>query len=609
MRPISVTLAVWISVVTQPCLAALYERVEDLPTDTYDFVIVGGGTAGNVIANRLTENPKFSVLVLEAGGSNLDLLISTVPAFCLQTLGSELDWNYTAEVGQLNHCMVYTRGSSEDWDRYARVTEDPGWFWGAIQPYVRKNERFTPPVDGHDTTGEFDPAVHGFHGINSVTLNGFRHELDLRMIQASKASNNEFQFNLDTNSGHQLGVGYAQSTVLNGTRSSSATSYLAPHFLKRCNLHVLVHAHVTRLLSSDRAFHGVEFSQDEGSKNLFRSAHTYNGLTTTIETSHQVTARNEIILSAGTIGTPQLLMLSGIGDADTLSSFGITSVQHLPSVGQNLSDHAAVPSLWSVNTTDTADTAGRNASLAAEQLRMWNETRSGPLVDGPLIDVGWIRVPEDAAIFQRFEDPTAGPNTAHWEFVVVNGNVGQPAPSGNFISASPTLVSPVSRESFTFLAVFVSRVLRTEEGLTLGGSITLNSSDPFDHPTINLNLVTAEFDLYVLRDGLRRINRFMTSPLFEGFVISSAINATMDDELDLYIKQNVGSSYHPVGTASMSAKDASWGVVDPDLRVKGVRGLRVVDASVLPYVPAAHTQAPVYIVAERAADLIKAMYD
>ncbi|KAL0564134.1 hypothetical protein V5O48_017921, partial [Marasmius crinis-equi] len=413
-----IILIFWLFFSLSSAIGVIFERVEDLPTNTYDFVVVGGGTAGNVIANRITENPEHSVLVLEAGGSNENIILSMVPAFCGKTPGSQLDWNYTAEVGQLNrtvgltrgfvlggsssiNCMAYTRGSSEDWDRYARVTGDPGWSWDALQPYLRKNERFTPPSDGHNTTGEFDPAVHGFHGVNSVSLSGFRHEFDDRIINASKSSDDEFRFNLDYNSGNQLGIGYGQSTVFNGTRSSSATSYLAPRFIQRPNLHVLLHAHVTKLLSDQLTFNGVELSQDAG------------------QTHHQVTARNEIILSAGSVGTPQLLMLSGIGDTKSLTSLGITPVHHLPSVGQNLTEQPVVPSRWLVNTTDTDDTAGRNATLAAEQLEQWMEARSGPLVNAPVIDVGWVRVEEDAEIFERFEDPSAGPNTAHWELIFV----------------------------------------------------------------------------------------------------------------------------------------------------------------------------------------------
>ncbi|KAL0572693.1 hypothetical protein V5O48_009267 [Marasmius crinis-equi] len=525
-----------------------------------------------------------------------------VPGFCLNNIGSDIDWKYIAQGGPaLNRdmefprgfilggtssisenrfgtkdCLLYTRGTRDDWDRYANVTGDEGWSWDSIQPYIRKNERFTPPVDGHNTTGEFDPTFHSFDGINSVTLAGFRFQMDTRIIQASKSMGNDsdYHFVLDMNSGSNLGVGFSQMTINNGTRSSSATSYLGPQFINRPNLHVLVNAHVTRILSTNMsgdavAFNGVELSQDAG------------------ETFHTVHASKDVILSAGTIATPQILMNSGIGDSNTLTPLGIQTLHHLPSVGQNMTEQPLLQVPWVTTANDTMAEALKNATLAAEQLQEWNETRSGPLVDSPAPDLGWLRLPDNASIFESFEDPSAGPNTAHIEIQFVNGGFTAENPPPNLIASNPSLVTPTSR-----------------------GFVTLNTSNPFDHPIINLNLVGSEFDLFALREAIRSVRQFMTSPTFtvDGFIISTPANGTTDDELNEYIKANVGVAAHPVGTASMTPKDAEWGVVDPDLRVKGVVGLRVVDASVLPFVPSAHTQVPVYIVAERAADLIKAAW-
>ncbi|KAL0564556.1 hypothetical protein V5O48_017489 [Marasmius crinis-equi] len=544
----------------------LLEKFEDLERTKFDFVVIGGGTAGNTVANRLTENPHDHVLVLEAGGSDENILISMVPAFCGQTLGSDIDWKYFGQAGPaLNRTieiprgfvlggsssvngMVYTRGSRDDWDRYAKITGDDGWSWDNIQPYIRKNERFTPPSDGHNTAGEIDPLAHSFNGINSVSVSGFRNQIDTRVIRASKSMGNDsdYRFVLDYNSGNQLGVGFGQSTVFNGTRSSSATSYLGPQFINRPNLHVLLHAHVTRILpkempGNDLAFEGVELSQDSG------------------ETFHTVTASKEVILSAGSIATPQILMNSGIGNPNTLTPLGIPILLHMPSVGQNLTEQPFVGVPWVVAANDTAVEAQKNATLAAEQLRQWNESRTGPLANAPDLDIGWVRLPDNASIFERFEDPSAGPNTAHLEMQFFNSA----APSGQnplpMITSVPALLCPTSR-----------------------GFVTLNTSNPFDHPIINLNLVGSEFDLFALREGIRSIRRFMTSPSFtaDGFVVSSPLNATTDKELDTYIKASVQGALHPVGTAMMTSKDADWGVVDPDLRVKGVVGLRVVDASI-----------------------------
>ncbi|KAJ7586283.1 hypothetical protein C8J56DRAFT_1165363 [Mycena floridula] len=589
--------------------AAIFTRFEDVPHQEYDFVVIGGGTAGNVIANRLTENPNFSVLVLEAGVSNQDALLSEVPAFCGRaTPNTMYDWNYTTspQVG-LNgqtlpyprgfilggtssvNCMAYTRGSSDDFDRYAALTGDNGWSWDSLQEYMRKNEHFMLPQDGRNSSNEFDPKVHGFNGVNSVTLVGDLHEMDPLVFAATADLPDEFPFNLDTNSGNQIGMSWAQMTVKNGARSSSATSYLAEEFINRSNLDVLLHAFVTRVLpvqSNPLSFGEVEFTQDAAG-----SFHIYFALTISTDLAtaslHKVSAKKEIIVSAGVIGTPHILMHSGIGDSDALSKLGIKPLLHLPSVGQNLSDQVSSAISWLVNSTDTEDTANRNATLAAFQLDMWNSSpRSGPLIDAPLREIAFLRVDTKGTPFEHFPDPSAGPRTGHFELLMLNSlSFSPPVASGNFITVGTIVVSPASR-----------------------GSITLNSSSPLDHPIIDLNLLGSDFDLFVLRESIRSARRFMASKAWDGYVLSSQLNATTDEELDAHLHETAKTPNHAVGTASMSARGSGWGVVDPDLRVKGVNGLRVVDASILPRVPASHTQAPVYIIAERAADLIKAFW-
>ncbi|KAK7473197.1 hypothetical protein VKT23_001295 [Stygiomarasmius scandens] len=450
--------------------------------------------------------------------------------------------------------MVYTRGSSDDYDRWARITGDDGWSWNELQTYIRKNERFVEPADHHNTTGQFNPAVHGFGGMTLVSLAGFPSPIDSRVIGTAREQGTEFPFSLDYNSGNQLGVGWAQSTIGYGMRSSSSAAYLGPEFSKRNNLHVLLNTRVTRVLpmtsTEPLTIRNVELTQDVG------------------KTLHVFTARKEVILSAGTIMSPTILLNSGIGDAHMLSSHGIKVVHHLPSVGQNLTNQPILRSQFLVNSTRTLDTVSRNATLQNELLQRWNETKTGPFVDPQNLFLVWLRLPDNSTIFERFSDPAAGPNTAHIELLFSNGALSHSPPA-------------------------------------TGGSVSLNSSNPLDYPLIDFNLLQSDYDLFTLREAYRAAVRFISTPSWAGYILGLPTNATTDEELNAYIGTNAGHENHPVGTASMSPKGASWGVVDPDLKVKGVDGLRVVDASVFPRIPSAHTQAPTYIVAERASDLIK----
>ncbi|KAJ6498864.1 aryl-alcohol-oxidase from pleurotus Eryingii [Mycena sanguinolenta] len=574
---------------TTLCSSIILDNVADLDQLNlkFDFIVVGGGTAGSVVANRLSENPENSVLVLEAGISNAGILDIIVPFFSPRAVpNTAVDWNYstTAQVGLNDRSiayprgfvlggsssvndMVYTRGSKEDYDRWANVTGDDGWSWDQLIPYIKKNERFTPPSNA---TGKFNPAVHGFNGINTVSLQGFPTVIDSRVIQTTTELA-EFPFNLDMNSGYPLGIGWEQQTVKNGSRSSSATSYLAPQFVSRPNLHVLLHARVTRVLqtSSNNTFRTVEFVQDLGGE------------------KYTFTAGKEVILSAGSIGTPNILLHSGIGKSSTLTSLGVKPIHNLPSVGQNLTDHSLLSVSFLVNSSGTWEDAERNATLAAEQLAQWNTTRTGPLVDSPTSQLGWLRIPDNSSIFEQFPDPAAGPNTPHYELIFASGFFGVPPPTGNFISIIVAVVSPTSR-----------------------GSVTLQSNDSLSDPLIDPNLLGTEVDLFIIREALKSALRFTTAPAWQNFVISPfGVNSTdTDEELDGFIRENTATVFHPTGSAKMSPKGATWGVVDPDLSVKGLNGLRVVDLSVAPFIPGAHTQAAAYIIGERASDLIKAAW-
>ncbi|KAJ8497097.1 hypothetical protein ONZ45_g12201 [Pleurotus djamor] len=254
------SLLVFLSMIALPwsfTKAAILESTSDL-RKTYDFIVVGGGTAGNVVANRLSENPNVHVLVIEAGGSHEDNINCEIPLLYINLFQSSFDWNYTTTPqkglnGRVDpyprghglggtssiNGMLYDRGSAEDYDKIARMTGDEGWSWENLQQYFRKHERFSASPDGHDPAGQYDPSVHGVHGTTPVSFSTPSYPIHDMILETTRDSV-EFPFNLDPNSGKPLGVGWYPSTVSSsGKRASSATSYLAPHFLARENLHVL----------------------------------------------------------------------------------------------------------------------------------------------------------------------------------------------------------------------------------------------------------------------------------------------------------------------------------------------------------------------------------
>ncbi|VDC04855.1 unnamed protein product [Peniophora sp. CBMAI 1063] len=577
--------------------AALHQEVSQSLLDRgFDYLIIGAGAAGAVLANRLSEDPHTTVLLIEAGSSDFENLKIEVPQDAVQLSNTVFDWNFTTipQAGYNGRTVkyprghvlggstainlfVYSRGSRDDYDRWANVTADSGWTWDALHERFLNLDVVTPPVDGHNISFQFDPAVHGTTGLLNISLPSTLVPVDFISMNASAELSSEFPFNQDYNSGDPLGISWVQSTIFEGARFTSASAFLVPA-LERPNLEVVVNTLATKLIPTKRT---------NGTPDI-RTVELLNSRT---NRTFQVTAKSELILSAGAVKSPHLLLLAGIGDASYLSSVGVTPLVDLPDVGQNLQDHVFMPVSWNVSSNNTFDNIRNDATLAAELLEQWNTTRTGFLADGPNNVFGWLRIPDNSSIFSTAKDPSAGPTSAHIELIFSDefvSKVQKPPSEGNFFTIIVNVISPASR-----------------------GNITLGSLDPLDKPVIDPNFLSAPVDIEILREGIKMARRFVSAPAFADYIVAEFgdfADALTDEEIEAFARANSDTVDHVVATVPMGragCTEAGCGALNPDLTVKGTTGLRVVDASAFPFIISGHTQAATYVLAERAADLIK----
>ncbi|KAJ2935799.1 hypothetical protein H1R20_g1296, partial [Candolleomyces eurysporus] len=558
----------------------VYTDLEQLDSakESYDFIVVGGGVGGSVVASRLSENPRYNVLLVEAGPDNVGVTEIAVPGMFFG-INRTYTWGHvtTPQVGlndrslpytqgrvlggsssvsewkaitvlslvvktemKLVDGMMYTRGSSDDFDLWGKVSGDRSWSWKTLFPYFLRNEKLVPPPGGRNASGQYDPRYHGYRGPTTVSLPwGGPTDFDLLALKNAEQSK-EIKFNLEPNSGKPSGLIWVQSTIGNGERCSAAVGFLGTKARERPNLTILLNTQATRVLPSKE-------SRQLDIRTL-EIASIASGKTTA------VTAKKEVILSAGAFGTPHLLLNSGIGDKKDLEEVKVKAIHHLPEVGKGLSDHLTFPVGWTAN--DTIKPVDYAAAL-----EQWQTNRTGPLSEAVGHQVMFARIPPSAPLFKEHRDPASGPNAPHIEIT-----------------------------------------------LAASGSVKIASNNPLDKPLIDLGFLTHPFDIEAIKEGVRLAKRWYDGPAYKGYItgfLGPDPDALPAEEFADQLKAAAGTFWHPVGTATISPKGAKHGVLDPDLKVKGVKGLRVVDGSAIPYVPTAHTQASVYVLSERASDLIK----
>ncbi len=518
-----------------------------------DYVIVGAGSAGCVLANRLSEDPSVRVLLLEAGGKDRSPNIKIPAAFAKQ-FHTKLDWDLTTEPQP--HCddrelysprgkglggsssmnaMLYVRGRPLDYDLWEKQGAE-GWGWEDVRPYFLKSENNERGASEHHAVG----------GPLNVANTRSPRKLTPMFLEAAEASG--IPRVSDYNGPEQDGASWAQVTQKNGLRFSAADAYLKPA-AKRPNLEIVTNAQVLRVeLEGDRAT-GVRYRDKKGKEQV-------------------ASASREVVLSAGAYGSPQLLMLSGIGPADHLQEVGVKVAHELDGVGDNLHDHPFLVCIFETSVASSLLDAEHPKFLAEFLLR-----RTGPLTSS----VG------EAFAFVRTRPGLPAPDVQYHFAPAFFSEHGADTHDKHAYTVGPTLISPKSR-----------------------GWVKLASSDPTAAPRINPNALSDPDDMAAMVEGVKIARRIAGSePLKSATTreIYPGPEAVSDSEIEADVRRRVELIYHPVGTCRIGVDDQA--VVDPELRVRGIQGLRVCDASVFPLIPGGNTNAPTIMVAERAADLIR----
>ena len=530
-----------------------------MSSSEYDYVVIGGGSAGSVMAGRLSEDLNTTVALLEAGGTGDSWVVKT-PAGAVAMLPTPLN-NYAYETvpqpglngrrgyqprgkclggSSAINAMIYIRGHRSDYDHWAALGND-GWSYQDLLPYFKKSE------NNAVLTNEYHGKEGPLHVSNLQSHNPFQEFY----IEAAKEAG--FKINHDFNGAEQEGLGVYQVTHKNGERWSAARGYIHPHMGRRTNLHVQTGVQVERILFEGKRAVGVSYSKG-GQK-------------------HTIRAKKEVILCAGAFNSPQLLMVSGVGPAKELQKFGIPLVHELPGVGKNLQDHPDFIFGYSANSLDLI-----GISLG-----------------------GTVRLTRETLKYIRSREGLLATNFAE---------------AGGFLKTDPSLEAPDIQLHFVVsLVEDHARKLHMAHGYSCHvcvlrpksrGQVTLAGASMKDAPLIDPAFLAHNDDLETLVKGYKLTKQLMDAPTFTKIRKKDIFtpNVKTDDDIRNIIRERADTVYHPVGTCKMG--NDPMAVVDANLKVHGIEGLRVVDGSIMPTLIGGNTNAPIIAIAEKAFDLIRA---
>ena len=530
--------------------------------DQFDYIVIGAGSSGCVLANRLSEDSSKSVLVLEAGGSDNSILVR-MPAGSMALFAKKgrYNWGFVSEPEPhledrrlacprgkgLGGCssingLVYTRGHASDYNQWRQMGLS-GWGYADVLSYFKRSENF---LAGDDT------VYHGHEGPLYVTQASTPNPIYDHVIAATAEAGHPV--NDDFNGPEQEGIGRFHLTMHNRRRWNASAAYLHPA-LKRKNIELRMNCRVTRLIVEDSRVTGVEYAREEG------------------DARETVLANSEVVLCAGGVQSPHILLLSGIGDPEKLLAVGVKPVHPLPGVGQNLQDHLAVGLGWEVSGHDTAFNHATGFAAIKTGLH-YLLRKSGP---------GLSNFMEVGAFLKTRPELDAPDVQLHLALAIVKKGLEASLAEGFSITVGQ--LRPHSR-----------------------GEVSLASPDPFADPVLRFNYLAAPEDRRVMREAVKLVRSIANQPSFKAIApveYEPGAAVATDEQIDAWVREKAASVYHPASTCKMGTHDDPMAVVDEQLRVFGLKGLHVADISVMPTLIGGNTNAPAMMIGEKASDLIR----